>query len=163
MYLLKILIFNFPQIYLFNHFHHMVRNTQQSEAPILVCPCRYPPPRPPQPRRGWPHHRGLRPLLFSNSSVGSFTSHENQISESAVRRDLRFFVLIRKEQKVYPFADVTAKAALSPQLFKDPGCWSGRGLNPRPPVQQTDALLTELAILQFSKTFIPLFPLIYLR
>ena len=24
---------------------------------------------------GWPQHRGLRPLLFSNSGVGSFTSH----------------------------------------------------------------------------------------
>ena len=23
--------------------------------------------------KGWPHHRGLRPLAFSNSSVGSFT------------------------------------------------------------------------------------------
>ena len=40
---------------------------------------------------------------------------------------------------------------------------SGRGLNPRPPVQQTEALLTELAILQFSKIFIPLSPLIYLH
>ena len=29
-------------------------------------------------------------------------------------------------------ADVRAKAALSPQVFKDPECWSGRGLNPRP-------------------------------
>ena len=121
------------------------------------------PPPPPQPRRGWPHHRGLRPLLFSNSGVGSFTSHKNQIRESAVRRDRRFFVLIRKDWKVYPFADVTEKAALSPQLFKDPGCWSGRGLNPRPPVQQTGALLTELAILQFSKILIPLSSLIYLH
>ena len=43
---------------------------------------------------GWPQHRGLRPLLFSNSGVGSFTSYKNQISASAVRRDLRFFVLI---------------------------------------------------------------------
>ena len=43
---------------------------------------------------GWPHHQGLRSLLFSNSGVGSFTSHKNQISVSAVRRDLRFFVLI---------------------------------------------------------------------
>ena len=43
----------------------------------------------------WPQHRGLRPLLFSNSGVGSFTSHNNQISVRAVRRDLRFFVLIR--------------------------------------------------------------------
>ena len=30
----------------------------------------------------WPQHRGLRPLLFSNSGVGSFTSHKNQISVS---------------------------------------------------------------------------------
>ena len=26
----------------------------------------------------------------------------------------------------YPFADVITKAALSPQLYKDPECWSGR-------------------------------------
>ena len=31
-----------------------------------------------QPRKGWPHHRGLRPLLFSKSSLGSFTSHKNR-------------------------------------------------------------------------------------
>ena len=28
-----------------------------------------------------------------------------------------------------------AKAALSGQLIKDPKCWSGQGLNPRPPAQ----------------------------
>ena len=28
--------------------------------------------------KGQPHHRGLRPLLFSNSDVGSFTSHKNK-------------------------------------------------------------------------------------
>ena len=42
----------------------------------------------PQPvKRGWPHHWGLRRLLFSNIGVGSFTrpTHE-QISESAVFR-----------------------------------------------------------------------------
>ena len=54
----------------------------------------------PTTRKSWPHHWGLRPLLFSNSDVGSFTSHMNQISESAVRRDLRFFVLIREDYKV---------------------------------------------------------------
>ena len=32
----------------------------------------------PTTRKGWPHHRGLRPLLFSNSDVGSFTSHKNK-------------------------------------------------------------------------------------
>ena len=48
---------------------------------------------------GWPQHRGLRPLLFSNSGVGSFTSHKNQISVSAVRRDLRFSSLSEKNRK----------------------------------------------------------------
>ena len=52
---------------------------------------------PTYPRKGWPHHRGLRPLLFSNSGVGSFTTHKNQISESAVKRGLRFFVLVRED------------------------------------------------------------------
>ena len=56
--------------------------------------------QPTQPRKGWPYHRGLRPLLFSNNGFGFFTSYKNQISESAVKRDLRFFVLIREEQKV---------------------------------------------------------------
>ena len=46
---------------------------------------------------GWPQHRGLRPLLFSKSRVGSFTSHKIQISVCDVRRDLRFFVLIRED------------------------------------------------------------------
>ena len=50
----------------------------------------------PTSHRGWPHHRDLRPLLFSNSCVGSYAPHE-QISVSAVRRDLRFFVLIRED------------------------------------------------------------------
>ena len=32
----------------------------------------------------------------------------------------------------------------SSQLIEDPECWSGRGLNPRPPARQTGALPTEL-------------------
>ena len=39
----------------------------------------------------------LRSLIFSNSGVRSFKSHKNQISDSAVRRDLRFFLLIRED------------------------------------------------------------------
>ena len=34
------------------------------------------------------------------------------------------------------------KAALSSQLFKDPECWPGQGLNPRPSARQTGALPT---------------------
>jgi len=40
---------------------------------------------------GWPHRRGLCPIHFLNSDVGSFMSHKNQMSVSAVRRDLWFF------------------------------------------------------------------------
>ena len=74
----------------------------------------------PTTRKGWPHHRGLRPLIFSNSDVGSFTSHMNQISASAVRRDYGFSSLSEKTRK--SFADVITKTALSSQLFKDPEC-----------------------------------------
>ena len=64
----------------------------------------------------WPHHRGLRPLLFSNG-VGSFTSHKNQISQSAVRPDLQFFVLIceKTRKSNHAFVDVITKATLPPQ------------------------------------------------
>ena len=35
----------------------------------------------PSTRKGWPHHRGLRPLLFSNSDVGSFTVHPTRTDQ----------------------------------------------------------------------------------
>ena len=41
-------------------------------------PCEVPSLPNPTTRKGWPHHRGLRPLLFLNSDVGSFTSHKNK-------------------------------------------------------------------------------------
>ena len=41
-------------------------------------PCKVPSLPNPITRKGWPHHRGIRPLLFSNSDVGSFTSHKNK-------------------------------------------------------------------------------------
>ena len=50
-------------------------------------------PSPPDPptRKGWPHHRGLRPLLFSHSSVGSLTSHKKGARDGAVVRALAFY------------------------------------------------------------------------
>ena len=46
------------------------------------------------------------------------------------------------------------EAALSSQLFKDPECWSGQGLNPRPPAQQTGALPTELTETRSISNFV---------
>ena len=70
-----------------------------------------------------------------NSGVGSFKSHKNQVSESAGKQDLRFLSLSEKTRKSNHLQIVFAKAALSPQLFEDSECCSGRGLNPRPPAQ----------------------------
>ena len=52
---------------------------------------------PPNQWKVLPHQRGLRPFIFKNSSVGSFTSHNNHNRERAVRRGLRFFVPIRED------------------------------------------------------------------
>ena len=41
-------------------------------------PCEVPSLLNPTTRKGWPHHRSLRPLLFSNSDMGSFIFHKNK-------------------------------------------------------------------------------------
>ena len=73
------------------------------------------------------------------------------ISESAVRQDLQFFVLIREDLRQSNHLKISfiAKAALSSQSFKDPECWSNWGLNPRPRAWQTGALPTELTRQRF--------------
>ena len=45
---------------------------------VTQVPCKVPSVLNPTTRKGWPHHRGLRPLLFSNSDVGFFTSRKNK-------------------------------------------------------------------------------------
>ena len=53
---------------------------------------------PPSPWKVVPHPKGLRPLLFTNSSVGYFMSHKNQNSElKGCKTGVRFFALIRKD------------------------------------------------------------------
>ena len=41
-------------------------------------PCEVPSLPNPTTCKGWPLHQGLQPLLFSNSGVGSFTSHKDK-------------------------------------------------------------------------------------
>ena len=48
---------------------------------------------------GWPQHRGLRPLLFSNSGVGSFTSHKNRSVKVLWDRTYGFLSLPEKTRK----------------------------------------------------------------
>ena len=103
----------------------------------------------PTTRKSWAHYRALRPLLFSNGDVGSFTSYKNKSLKVLWDGIYGFSSLSEKTRK--SFADVITKAALSSQLFKDPECWSGRGLNLPPPARRTGALPTELTRRRFFK------------
>ena len=73
--------------------------------------------------KGWPHHRGLRRPLFLNIGGGSFTSNKNQMSKSAVREDLRFFVLIREKIRESNRLKMSLQRhyVLSSELFKELG------------------------------------------
>ena len=53
----------------------------------------------PTTRKGSPHHRGLWPLLFSNSDVGSFTSHKNKSVKVLRDRTYGFSSLSEKTRK----------------------------------------------------------------
>ena len=66
---------------------------------------------------GWPHHQGLRPLVFSNSGVGSFKSHKNQISVSAVRRDLQFFISFLRRLESLTICKCHYKGGISQFFF----------------------------------------------
>ena len=85
----------FYYYFLFNHFYHMRWNTAEQGSNLSMFLQRT---HPAQKRLATPP--GYTLLLYSNSGVFSFTSLKNQISESAVRRDLWFFILVREDWKV---------------------------------------------------------------
>ena len=64
-----------------------------------LVPCKVPSLPNPTTRRGWPHHRGLHPLLFSNSGVVSFTSHMNRSVKVLWDRTYGFSSLSEKTRK----------------------------------------------------------------
>ena len=106
-------------------------------------PCEVPSPPNPTTCQGWPNHQGLRPLFFSNSDVGSFTSNKNKSVKVLWDGPMIFHPYLRRLESL-TIANVITKAALSSQLSKDPECWSGWGLDLWPPAQQTGLLPPEL-------------------
>ena len=74
--------FTVDLINLFTSFIYQLFWTQASPEGMCTngtqVPCEVPSLPNPTTRKGWPHHRGLRPLLFSNCYVGSFTSHKKK-------------------------------------------------------------------------------------
>ena len=90
--------------------------------------------------------RSRSPTLFEQCCGFFYVPQEPVIMLTAVRRNVQFFVLIREDcrksnYKICRWLVIT-KTALSSQLFKDPECCSGWGLNPWPSTQQTCALST---------------------
>ena len=69
-------------------------------------------------------------------AVGSLTSHRIYISKGCETGPTVYRSYPRRLDSL-TVADVFTKEALTPQLFKDPDCWSGRDLNQRPPARQT--------------------------
>ena len=107
-------------------------------------PCKVPSLPNPTTRKGWPHHRGLRPLLFSNSDVGSFTSHKNKSVKVLWDGTYGFSSLSEKTRKSNHLQMSLQRQRFLLSYLKTLRCWSGRGLSQRPPAQQTGALPTEL-------------------
>ena len=131
-------------VYLFTSFFSGHRPAQRECAGTeLRAHARYHPYSIPQPVKVG-HTTGIYDPYSFRIVMWVLLRLKEQISESAVARDLRCIILIREDYKIKLFADVITMAALSSQLFKDPDCWSGQGLNPRPLARQTGALPTEL-------------------
>ena len=86
------------------------------------------------------HHIGDYVPTPHEQCVGSLTSHRIYIRKGCETGPTVFRPYPKRLESL-----TFTKAALSPQLFKDPECWSGRGLNQRPPARQTGAYPTELA------------------
>ena len=72
------------QFYFFTFFFYFTSFFWTQACPEGMCmnrtqvPCEVPSLPNLTTRKGWPHHRGLRPVLFSKSDVWSFTPHKNK-------------------------------------------------------------------------------------
>ena len=71
------------------------------------------------------HNTGNYVPYSYKQCVGSLTSHRVIMNKGCETGPTIYRPYPRR-----PFADIITKAALSPQLIKDPECWSGRDLNP---------------------------------
>ena len=94
--------------------------------------------------KGWPHHLGLRPLLFLNSGLGSFTSHKNRSVEVLWDGTYGFSSLSEKTRKSNHLQMSLQRqhfllSYLKTLIVCPAGVWT-----PRPSAQQTGALPTKL-------------------
>ena len=133
-------------VYLITIYLPAFRDTQA--CPEGLCtngtqvPCEVPSLPNPTTRKGWPHHWGLRPLLFLISDVGSFTSHKNKSEKVLWYGTYGFSSLSEKTRNNHLQMSLQKQHFLLSYL--NTLSVGPAGLNPRPPTQQNGALPTDL-------------------
>ena len=98
----------------------------------------------------------MSPKLFEQW-YGCFYIPQEQISESAVTWNLQFLSLSEKTRKSNHFQMSLQRQHFLLSYLKTLSVGPGLGLNPRPPIQQTGALPTELTRRRFNRSQIELF------
>ena len=84
------------------------------------------------PSRTRPNHNTGDNILYSFRTVsGFFNVPRYLISKKGCETEPTVYSPYPRRLESLTFADVIAKAALSPQLFKDPECWLGPGSTSR--------------------------------
>ena len=107
-------------------------------------PCTVPSLPNPTNRNGWPHHGGLRPLLFSNSDVGSFRSQKNKPVKVQWDRTFGFSSLVEKTRKSNHLQMSVQRQHFLLSYLKTLSIGPAGVWTLQPPARQTDALPTEL-------------------
>ena len=90
------------------------------------------------------HYTGHHVPYSLPRCVGSLTSHRFITCTRAFETGPTVYRPYPRRLESQTVCRCYPKAALYPQLFKDPECCSGRGLNLRPSAQQTGAYPIEL-------------------
>jgi len=77
---------------------------------------------------------GISSPTLSDKCVGSLTSPANLVTLKMQETGPTAYSPYPRPERL---TICSTKASRSPQLFKDPECWSGRGLNLRPPTHNS--------------------------
>ena len=97
-----------------------------------MCSYRYPT----QPRRGWPHHQGLRtasPTLFKQWCGFFYVPHEPDKRKCCEMGPTIFRAYPRRLESLSVYSCHYKGSFFFSVIFQTPECWSGQVLNPRPP------------------------------
>ena len=122
-------------------------NTNRTNRSHVRC---HPYPIPQPDHTTWPHHPGLHPLIFFRTVVWILLHPTWTDQWKCCETGPTIFLPYPRRQNNLTICRCHYKGSTkSSQLFIEPECCSGQGLNLRPPTQPTSTLPTELTRWQF--------------